>query len=201
MDSKPSARSAKRERFASTKAASRKRANSHSQVVILLAVLAMVAVVVGAMVTTRQSRVAVGSGAGEGGLVAATLGHPPYPQIMAEDGAIRLPAADFADGQARHYTYMDGKQPIEFFVVKSRDGVIRAAFNACDVCFLSKKGYVQQGDVMVCVNCGRRFATELINVEVGGCNPAPLPLQIVEVEGTEHVVMSIADVIDGARFF
>jgi uncharacterized membrane protein len=198
MGSKPSARSAKRERFASKKSASGKRTDSRSQGIILLAVLAIVAIVVGAAVTTRQSR---GPMAGEGGLVAATLGHPPYPQAMAEDGVIRLPAAQFDDDQARHYTYMDGKQPIEFFVVKSRDGVIRAAFNACDVCFLSKKGYVQQGDFMVCVNCGRRFATELINVEVGGCNPAPLRLEMVEVEGTEHVVMSIADVIDGARFF
>ncbi|MEM3554980.1 MAG: Fe-S-containing protein, partial [Candidatus Micrarchaeaceae archaeon] len=49
-----------------------------------------------------------------------------------------------------------------------------AAFNACDVCYPARKGYHQEGDVMVCNNCGRRFPTNQINIVRGGCNPAPL---------------------------
>jgi uncharacterized membrane protein len=63
---------------------------------------------------------------------------------------------------------------VTFFVVKSPDGVIRAAVDACDVCYRSGKGYVQEGGTMVCTNCGMRFATDRINEVKGGCNPAPL---------------------------
>ena len=86
---------------------------------------------------------------------AATHGHEPYPQVVAEDGMVRLPLSTFDDYRAHHYTYMHAGQPIEFFVLKSKDGVVRAAFNACDVCFASKKGYTQDGDYMICNNCGR----------------------------------------------
>ena len=82
-------------------------------------------------------------------------------------------------------------------MVKSSDGIIRAAFDACDVCFASKKGYSQDGDFMVCNNCGRRFHSSRINVVKGGCNPAPLSR---EVAG-EHLVITVADVIPGSRFF
>ncbi|MBW2565258.1 MAG: DUF2318 domain-containing protein [Deltaproteobacteria bacterium] len=65
------------------------------------------------------------------------------------------------------------------YVLKSSDGVIRAAIDACDVCYRSGKGYVQEGDFMVCTNCGRRFASTRINEIKGGCNPAPLNRKII----------------------
>jgi len=54
--------------------------------------------------------------------------------------------------------------------VKSADGMIRAAFDACDVCFRGKKGYVQRGDIMICAKCGMKFRTDKINEVKGGCN-------------------------------
>ena len=95
---------------------------------------------------------------------AATQGHDPYPLVVAEDGVVRLPLSTFDDYEAHYYTYMHEGQPIEFFVLKSKDGVVRAAFNACDVCFAAKKGYTQDGDEMICNNCGRRFPADQINV-------------------------------------
>ena len=130
--------------------------------------------------------------------VAATLGHPAYPLAMSEDGdTVRFLASDLGDGEAKHYTYMYGSLPIEFFLLESRDGVVRAAFNACDVCYGARRGYQQSGDLMVCVNCGRRFASNRINVVQGGCNPAPLDRRI---EG-EYVVIDVEDIVRGYRFF
>ena len=128
---------------------------------------------------------------------AATDGHAPYPQVVAEDGMIRLPVSTFADGQARHYTYIAGDQPIELFVLRSVDGTVRAAFNACDVCFQARRGYVQDGNVMVCVNCGLRFPANQINVVRGGCNPAPLDRTVAG----DMLVIKVADILEGARFF
>ena len=58
--------------------------------------------------------------------------------------------------------------------MKSADGEYRAAFDACDVCYPNKKGYTQQGDEMVCNNCGLQFESTKINEVKGGCNPSPI---------------------------
>jgi uncharacterized membrane protein len=104
----------------------------------------------------------------------------------------------FANGKARHYTYKthDGVA-IRYFIIKSSDGVIRAAFDACDVCWAENKGYSQKGDVMVCNNCGRRFPSTRINEVHGGCNPAPLNRKV------EHgaVIIKVADILQGKRYF
>ncbi len=84
---------------------------------------------------------------------------------------MRFPLSTFDDYKAHHYTYMHEGHPIEFFVLKSKDGVVRAAFNACDVCFAAKKGYTQDGDEMICNNCGRRFPADQINVRPGRLQP------------------------------
>jgi uncharacterized membrane protein len=96
----------------------------------------------------------------------------------APDGQVAYPVAMFADGQARYFSFQDGNLTIRYFVIKSADGVIRAAFDACDVCWPAGKGYYQDGDDMVCRNCGRRFASNLVNEVQGGCNPAPLTRRI-----------------------
>jgi hypothetical protein len=105
---------------------------------------------------------------------AATLGHDPYPLIVAESGAVRLPIATLDDGLAHFYTMMVQGRPVEFFVIKDKTGTVRAALNACDVCYPAKKGYHQEGDEMVCNNCGRRFPINQIGLVHGGCNPSPL---------------------------
>ena len=128
---------------------------------------------------------------------AATTGHGPYPLAVAEGDSVRLPLATFDDHRAHHYTYMHEGSPIEFFVLKSRDGVVRAAFNACDVCYDSKKGYTQDGDYMVCNNCGRRFPADQINVVHGGCNPSPLTRA---VEG-DSLIIKVEEIVKGEDYF
>ena len=110
---------------------------------------------------------------------------------------VTFPANLFEDGRARHFEHVDGKFTIRYFILKSSDGVIRAAFDACDVCWPAGKGYYQEGDVMVCRNCGRRFASVRINEVKGGCNPAPLNRRIVGGK----VVVRIDDILTGERYF
>ena len=127
----------------------------------------------------------------------ATLGHDPYPLIAAQDGAVRVPLTTFDDYKAHFYTYMTNGRPVEFFVVKSQDGVVRAAFNACDVCFQAKLGYRQEGDVMICNNCGRRFPTDQINEVQGGCNPSPLTRTV----SGDTIIILDTDLAQGLSFF
>ncbi|MDF1578852.1 MAG: DUF2318 domain-containing protein [Desulfurivibrionaceae bacterium] len=107
------------------------------------------------------------------------------------DGRLRIPIAGVNDGKAHHYQVKaDDGTMVNFFVLKSRDGVIRAAIDACDVCYKAGKGYYQEGDFMVCENCGQRFVSNRINVVKGGCNPAPLDRT---VQG-DDLLIAMADV-------
>jgi uncharacterized membrane protein len=95
--------------------------------------------------------------------------------VTPTNGKIEIPVADINDGKAHHFQVKsDDGTMVTFFVLKSADGVLRAAIDACDVCYRSGLGYYQEGDNMVCKNCGQKFASNKINVIKGGCNPAPL---------------------------
>ena len=109
--------------------------------------------------------------------------------VRAVNGLVTIPAASLANGQARFYRYADDSGEIAFFVVKSRDGIIRAAFDSCDVCYKARKGYRQEGEFMVCNNCNQQFRTDLVNEVKGGCNPAPLKR---ELRGDQVVIRSAA---------
>jgi uncharacterized membrane protein len=111
---------------------------------------------------------------------------------------VSLPASLFEDGKARHFQHVAGEFNIKYFVLKSSDGIIRAAFDACDVCWPAGKGYFQEGDYMVCRNCGRKFASVLVNEVKGGCNPAA-PLNRRVENG--KVVIEVKDILEGRQYF
>jgi uncharacterized membrane protein len=111
--------------------------------------------------------------------------------------SVSFPASLFEDGKARHFEHVDGKHTIRYFVLKSSDGIIRAAFDACDVCWPAGKGYYQEGDNMVCRNCGRRFASVMVNEVKGGCNPAPLNRAVENGK----LIIQIKDIQDGRQYF
>ena len=116
-----------------------------------------------------------------------------------DNGRLTYAVSLFADGKARHFKYADADSSttIGYFILKSSDGVIRSAFDACDVCWRAGKGYYQEGDSMVCRNCGRRFESVKVNEVKGGCNPAPLERAI---EG-DQVVIRVEDIKKGASYF
>ena len=111
---------------------------------------------------------------------------------------VTYPTTLFDEGKAKHFEFRaDNGITVKYFVLKSSDGVIRAAFDACDVCWPSGKGYYQEQDKMVCRNCGKRFASVKINEVKGGCNPAPLNRQI---EG-DNLVIQVSDILKGQSYF
>jgi uncharacterized membrane protein len=110
---------------------------------------------------------------------------------------VTFPASLFEDGKARHFEHVSGNFTVKYFILKSTDGIIRAAFDACDVCWPAGKGYYQEGDYMVCRNCGRRFASARVNEVKGGCNPAPLNRKVENGK----VVIEVKDILDGAQYF
>jgi uncharacterized membrane protein len=118
--------------------------------------------------------------------------------VKPENGVFTFPASEFAGGVAKHFEFQSAPgQSLRFFVVQSKDGKIRAALDACEVCYRAQKGYVQKGNDMICVNCGQKFKTEKVGEVKGGCNPHPVK---VSVEG-DKVVISAQEILSGSRYF
>ena len=111
--------------------------------------------------------------------------------------AVSYPETMFMDGIAKFFEHKDGDITIKYFIIKSIDGVIRAAFDACDVCWPAGKGYVQDGDYMICQNCGRRFDSTSINEVNGGCNPAPLERTMKD----GAVFIKLEKILEGQGYF
>lgn len=119
-------------------------------------------------------------------------------KVKVVNGVVAIPLAKVSDGSAHFYRYTDGGKEIRFFVVKGSDGQIHTAFDACDVCFRDKKGYVQDGDSMLCKNCGKKFQTNRIGPHsIGGCNPSYLPA----ASDGRNVIVKAADLQQGTRYF
>ena len=64
---------------------------------------------------------------------------------------------------------------MEIVAVIASDGTVRTAFNTCQVCYSSGRGYYEaEGDELVCQNCGNRFTGDAVGLQSGGCNPVPI---------------------------
>ncbi|HEX8088126.1 MAG TPA: DUF2318 domain-containing protein [Blastocatellia bacterium] len=112
-------------------------------------------------------------------------------------GDIRIPLAELSD-KARFFDFKTAdNSSVRFFAIRSSDGVYRAALNACDTCYHAKKGYHQEGDDMICNNCGLKFPSAKINEAHGGCNPVSLPRT---VEGDSLVIKASA-LESGKQYF
>jgi len=95
--------------------------------------------------------------------------------LIFENEEVEIEASQFDDNQARFFNVQTvNSKTIYFFVVKDKSGIYRAAANACQVCFPERKGFHQEGDEIVCNNCGNRYPIEKIATEKGGCNPGPI---------------------------
>lgn len=120
-----------------------------------------------------------------------------YEKVTATNGVVSLPVAKLSD-KAKFYKFVDGGKEIAFFVVKAADGSIKTAFDACDSCYRSKKGYEQQGDKMNCNNCNQKFAVNRLGPNAtGGCNPGYLPHQ----QAGANITIKASDLKDGAKYF
>jgi uncharacterized membrane protein len=90
------------------------------------------------------------------------------------DKDLVIPIADVSEN-AVFYPVDIGGTRLEVIAVKAPDGTIRTAFNTCQVCYGSGRGfYKQQGTVLVCQNCGNRFRMSQVEMRSGGCNPVPI---------------------------
>ncbi|WP_059369077.1 DUF2318 domain-containing protein [Treponema endosymbiont of Eucomonympha sp.] len=91
-----------------------------------------------------------------------------------KDADVVIPVAEITAEAAFYPADIDGTR-LEVLAVKAPDGTIRTAFNTCQVCYASGRGfYRQEGSVLVCQNCRNRFRMSQVGRQSGGCNPVPI---------------------------
>jgi uncharacterized membrane protein len=149
---------------------------------LAIAAVGVIFIVAGVLYTIPRSAISTGPADG--------------PAVV-DNASVIFPTTLFEDGRARHFEYAGAENTIRYFILKSSDGVLRAAFDACDVCWPAGKGYYQDGDYMVCRNCGRRFSSVRVNEVKGGCNPAPLNRKLEN----DKLIIQIEDIEKGSRYF
>ena len=95
-------------------------------------------------------------------------------QTVQEDGDVVIQKDEIGE-QASFFAYEVDGIDLEVIAVKASDGTIRTAFNTCQICYASGRGhYVQEGEHLICQNCGNSFTTDDVEVAAGGCNPVPI---------------------------
>ena len=113
-----------------------------------------------------------------------------------KDGAVSLPVSGVRAKASFYKVKVDGTDVI-FFALLDSAGKVRVALDACDSCWQSGKGYKQDGDSMICQNCGMAFHSDRISMRKGGCNPHPVSYSL----SGDAVVIPAAELQAGVKFF
>ncbi len=93
---------------------------------------------------------------------------------MMPNGDLRIPKKEVT-ATVKFYPYKAGGVLMEVLALRAPDGTVRTAFNTCQVCYSSGRGwYTQKGEYLVCTNCGNRFLASQVELIKGGCNPVPI---------------------------
>ena len=95
---------------------------------------------------------------------------PPEP-LTVETGEARIPVTELADHKLHHFSASVGGSPVRLIAILDSSDSVRVALDACAIC--GSQGYYQDGQNVVCRNCGAAISIPTIGM-VGGCNPIHL---------------------------
>ncbi len=120
-----------------------------------------------------------------------------YTKVAAENGDIKVPLSSLQGSAASYFVYSAGGREVKFFVLRASDGTVRAALDACQACYHAKLGYRQDGDTLVCNNCGMGFKSTDVGHITGGCSPIPLK----NSQDGATLVVKAKDLEEGVKYF
>lgn len=104
------------------------------------------------------------------------------------DGKVAIPTVGFEVNKVRFFnaTLSDGTI-VYFMVLKDTEGKFRVAANANKQCAKYGKGYVQEGDKLICTICQKSYSVEDFAIEKPDCNPYPINAN-EKLEGSNVVI-------------
>jgi uncharacterized membrane protein len=129
--------------------------------------------------------------------LAAMARGPQFTPVSANP-SISIETNDLRPGNVRFFEYRDrAGDEIRFLLARDARGRIKAAFDACQRCYMYRKGYVSSRGDLVCRFCGNRYKLEAMESGLASCVPKKLPFQM-----TGHTVnIKPADLERGRGLF
>ena len=123
---------------------------------------------------------------------------PPVMLTPDAAGQIRIKVDQVKDGKLHRFAMVtDDGHVVRFFLINrslGQSSKIGVVYDACMLC--GDMGYIQEKNEVICIACNVRIFLPSIG-KAGGCNPIPL---VHSFEGDE-VVLSVAELDKGARYF
>src|SRR6202047_2408104 len=102
--------------------------------------------------------------------------------LAAQHGQVYVPLSELTDSSLHFYTADVNGNVIRFVVIHKQNGDFATALDACQIC--GTAGYRQEGQNVICRNCGAAIYIPSIG-ESGGCNPIAVKSR---VEGGQVIV-------------
>src|ERR1700690_2011908 len=111
--------------------------------------------------------------------------------LVAQNAQVRIPLAQLMDSSLHYYTSEVNQADIRFLVIHKSGGDYAAALDACQIC--GQVGYRQEGQNVICRNCGAAIYIPSIG-QSGGCNPIAVKSRVENGE----VVVDLSALADAA---
>jgi len=115
----------------------------------------------------------------------------PAKMLTAVHDQVRIPLSELTDSSLHFYTANTGVTTLRFLVIHQTNGNYAVALDACQICGWS--GYRQEGQNVICRNCGATIYIPSIG-EKGGCNPIPVKSTVQNGE----VIVDLSALSDSA---
>jgi high-affinity iron transporter len=103
---------------------------------------------------------------------ARAMNAPSPGKILAvENNRVHIPLSELTDSSLHFYTADVNGTVIRFLLIHQTNGDYATALDACQIC--GRAGYRQEGQNIICRNCGASIYVPSIG-DHGGCNPIPV---------------------------
>jgi uncharacterized membrane protein len=110
--------------------------------------------------------------------LAAIARGPQFTPVSANP-SISIETKNLLPGNVRFFEYRDrAGNEIRFLLARDARGQIKAAFDACQRCYMYHKGYVSSRGDLLCRFCGNRYKLEAMESGLASCLPKRLPFQM-----------------------
>jgi high-affinity iron transporter len=107
---------------------------------------------------------------------ARTAAAPPAAtRLETVDGRVEIPVSDVKDSNLHFFTADSKGTLLRFLVIRKGNGDFAVALDGCEICGWS--GYRQEGQNVICRNCGAAIYVPSIG-QSGGCNPVGVKARV-----------------------
>jgi high-affinity iron transporter len=118
---------------------------------------------------------------------------PPV-RLEVANGVLRIPTDGLKDHKLHHYVVSAAGANVRLIAILDANDSVRLGLDACQIC--GAKGYYQDGQNVICRNCGAAIYVPTIG-QGGGCNP----IHVDYVVKHDTIVISAASLAAAAKYF